>query len=824
MRPKNGRHIDIYRRGPKRKNKATILKGFSKSVTLVSIMAVVAALVVLPLPVSQAAGPSVIFSDSFGNTNGLVDGYNGWTVTGSAASSAQIISGAANDTALSSSPTPKFAKIHDGYGICHSVDAAGYANLVLKYFWRGDTNAEPQDFGIIEVKSAGNCAAGGFTQIGDHSVQGDNGWSTEQSIVIPADFNDSVFVLRFRNVSNADDEDFRIDDVSVTGETSAEIQIDQINGQSPPFDFSCENPLSSLDIDLDGSGSSSAPPGLIEQYKVQIDWGDLTADNGLGLFTPDSGQGDFIYAYSGSHTYASAGSYIIKARLYHSQPPGEDNQADVTTSLEICIQIPDPAPTGTLQVVKEVDNTGGGTAQVADFNIEVTGGNAAPSSFPGDAAGTDVTIEAGEAYVVSETPTSTYETTYQGDCLGIMEEDAELVCTVKNTFIPPDVPPTNPGIITICKISLDAAGNISDGSEIPGTIFEIIGLDPAVTSVAPATDVLDSAEFTTPLVLNNIILADSEENDSECVTFDDLEIGSYYYSEESISEAGWLPPKYNDQFTTLIAVLGDFFLYNDTLFDGDASNDGLRNENADGHIILTEERPERTMVILNQVEEVEQQNNNGGGGNGGGPLPQNNDGNGGGGGGGGGGPSPGAVLDFTAVLEKVLGQQANESLLVTNSGVSSLGAGTLEIIFPAEVSFVSGNPAPADVTGNTVTWDVPALSASPGPGNTFLVEFSVNPVSGGTGAVSQATYKIGGNTMAFISATENIVEVAGAFTSGDQNAGGGTPPPQVEGATTLPRTGADPFIMFALFAFGAAKAAGLLENERKRRRARVKQI
>lgn len=117
------------------------------------------------------------------------------------------------------------------------------------------------------------------------------------------------------------------------------ISIDSINGQSEPFFFDCQTNLLFSPVTITGSGLSSAPPGQIEQYHVQVIWGNGTIINDLGTFNPSSGQGAFTFTFQpGPHNY-SAGVYQLKARLYHSQPPGNDNQADAVITIPICVLV-----------------------------------------------------------------------------------------------------------------------------------------------------------------------------------------------------------------------------------------------------------------------------------------------------------------------------------------------------------------------------------------------------------------------------------------------------------------------------------------------------
>lgn len=162
------------------------------------------------------------------------------------------------------------------------------------------------------------------------------------------------------------------------------------------------------------------------------------------------------------------------------------------------------------------------------------------------------------------------------------------------------------GSITVCKIVLGTNGEVSYGSEISGVTFSLAGMDfDGNGTVAPATGVLETTVFTTPLALNANVLGRDSANDASCVTYSDLKIGSYFYDEEEISGPGsWHTPLYNDQDTRIISTLADFFPYSGELFTESTSDDSSRNTNADGHIMLTAERPYRTLVVLNRMAET----------------------------------------------------------------------------------------------------------------------------------------------------------------------------------------------------------------------------
>ncbi len=165
-------------------------------------------------------------------------------------------------------------------------------------------------------------------------------------------------------------------------------------------------------------------------------------------------------------------------------------------------------------------------------------------------------------------------------------------------------PPPKTGSITVCKMIIDSNNKIVDGSQSPSVTFTIPGLtpDPVTSLGAPVGQIPDSV-FINPLSFNAKILAASTSNDAQCLKYDNLAIGAYYYGQETISNpTGWATPKYNDQFTVTIATLSDFFAYDGNLFDGNQANDGSRNQNVDGHIVLNNDRPDRTLVVLNQLQ------------------------------------------------------------------------------------------------------------------------------------------------------------------------------------------------------------------------------
>ncbi len=122
------------------------------------------------------------------------------------------------------------------------------------------------------------------------------------------------------------------------------ITITDINGtHTPPFNFSCPtNPLYSP-VTVSGTATADAPPGQLDQYHVQILWGDTTQDNVTEL-SPFGGnvQGIATRSFSGTHIYNTGGAKTITIRVYHQNPNGNDNQADSVIAVQTCIIITPP--------------------------------------------------------------------------------------------------------------------------------------------------------------------------------------------------------------------------------------------------------------------------------------------------------------------------------------------------------------------------------------------------------------------------------------------------------------------------------------------------
>lgn len=119
----------------------------------------------------------------------------------------------------------------DGW-ICRSINAVGYTSIMLSYYWRGDAGANSSDDGLVQFKTSGSCSdTSGWTELRNHDLSSDAAWTTQAAFSVP--ISNSSFLLRFYNSSNASDEYFRVDGVSITGTPLVSDQTISVTTHAP---------------------------------------------------------------------------------------------------------------------------------------------------------------------------------------------------------------------------------------------------------------------------------------------------------------------------------------------------------------------------------------------------------------------------------------------------------------------------------------------------------------------------------------------------------------------------------------------------------------
>jgi hypothetical protein len=173
------------------------------------------------------------------------------------------------------------------------------------------------------------------------------------------------------------------------------------------------------------------------------------------------------------------------------------------------------------------------------------------------------------------------------------------------------------GSIRVCKVTVDEKGDLNTENIVDGATFTIEGNSASTIQFGLPTGTIPTSTFDTPLTLNEDLFGDDKENDAECITYTGLSLANpgYYYKNETISPVdGWDAPKFNDQFGISYVIpegadfdMDDYYVFSGELFDEVGANDEDRNEMADGHITLSPNRPDRTILVVNRYVEPENQ-------------------------------------------------------------------------------------------------------------------------------------------------------------------------------------------------------------------------
>lgn len=154
------------------------------------------------------------------------------------------------------------------------------------------------------------------------------------------------------------------------------------------------------------------------------------------------------------------------------------------------------------------------------------------------------------------------------------------------------------GKITFCSIfaNKDTNAIATTSTGLPAGSFTLtLGTTTNIGTSAIHTKTWTAAGFAPN---RNIMLS---QNDADCVSYDNLPLGTYYYSELGVTGTAWIisstSPLYNDQFNTPVNNIFDLFAYSPELFTATTTDDASRNVNADGQIVLSADRREHVVVI-----------------------------------------------------------------------------------------------------------------------------------------------------------------------------------------------------------------------------------
>lgn len=260
----------------------------------------------------------------------------------------------------------------------------------------------------------------------------------------------------------------------------------------------------------------------------------------------------------------------------------------------------------------------------------------------------------------------TYTVTYN------VKDSAGLSATPVTRTI--NVVPATPvlrGKITFCLVLANEDNAIATSNTgLPQGTFSISlstsTLDFATTTIASKSWNTESFAPNKKSILN--------VNDSDCITYDNLDYGTYNYTTLSVNSSTWNGAVYNDQDTQPVNNVFDFFAYGDT------------NTNSDGRIILNENRYERTLLLYSKYKNV--------------TIP------------GGGGSTPAANLLVTKSSDKStagVGDTVTYTITVKNEGPSTAKNVKVLDTLPSTLDFISASTSVGSYATSTSLWTIGEL-------------------------------------------------------------------------------------------------------------------
>jgi hypothetical protein len=155
--------------------------------------------------------------ESFGTGTCLQD-IPGWDEdTGESCVNGTVAAAIGTNDNTASPDGGRFALIGNNGYICRQINATGMQNLLLKYYWRGDSDADPGETGSVQYYTGGTCASPtGLVSLTSNDLTVTS-WSSQQSVNLPAALNNTTFFIRFASNTNAGTESYRVDGVDVSG-------------------------------------------------------------------------------------------------------------------------------------------------------------------------------------------------------------------------------------------------------------------------------------------------------------------------------------------------------------------------------------------------------------------------------------------------------------------------------------------------------------------------------------------------------------------------------------------------------------------------------
>lgn len=159
-----------------------VLERFKKVTSVTLIFAIVFGFMT---PAAFAA--TSLFSDSFGSSGtGTVAGW-----TEGNASDANL----STSDARAGSPTTGHLRVRDTGYVEKTISTVGYQDIKLKYYWRGDNDGDGSSDNLkVYWKTT---ASGSYNLINTHQLDGNDSWSSQVTVSLPAGANNTSIDIKF---------------------------------------------------------------------------------------------------------------------------------------------------------------------------------------------------------------------------------------------------------------------------------------------------------------------------------------------------------------------------------------------------------------------------------------------------------------------------------------------------------------------------------------------------------------------------------------------------------------------------------------------------
>ncbi|MFZ2716078.1 MAG: immunoglobulin-like domain-containing protein [Minisyncoccia bacterium] len=197
----------------------------------------------------------------------------------------------------------------------------------------------------------------------------------------------------------------------------------------------------------------------------------------------------------------------------------------------------------------------------------------------------DITTNVIATSTVNTNSVGTYKVIYNvSDSRGLTATPTERVV---NVIINTTTNQPQKGSITFCLILADESNNIATSSNNLPDGKLTINLATTTSNIASTTirtKIWDTRDF------NPNAKAILTVNDSDCVTYSNLDLDTYLYSEVSVEGMDLMGVTYNDQYDHGVMTPSDFYPY------------GNINTNSDGVVIIGEGREDRTEYVYGKYK------------------------------------------------------------------------------------------------------------------------------------------------------------------------------------------------------------------------------